>query len=99
MLLYRLSVKGFLTVVKSTGLHAYASVTRFVRWLFLRPQASKRQLPMLVDAERPREGLDDLLTYATYVVSSAKFPQVLAKVHCLFSLYSGDMFPVVIRAS
>ncbi|KAG0575984.1 hypothetical protein KC19_5G045900 [Ceratodon purpureus] len=30
---------------------------------------------MLIDAERPREGLDDLLAYATYVVSSAKFPQ------------------------
>jgi len=48
-------------------------------------QASKRQLPMLVDAERLREGLDDLLAYATYVVASSKFPQVIlyAKVYCL----------------
>lgn len=43
--------------------------------LLLAEEASKRQLPMLVDAERLREGLDDLLAYATYVVSSAKFPQ------------------------
>lgn len=30
---------------------------------------------MLIDAERPREGLDDLLNLATYVVCSEKFPQ------------------------
>ena len=39
-------------------------------------QASKRQLPILVDAERLREGLDEMLGYADYVVASAKFPQV-----------------------
>jgi hypothetical protein len=33
-------------------------------------------LPILVDAERKREGLDELLTMADYVVCSAKFPQV-----------------------
>lgn len=56
----------------------------WVDWL----QASKRQLPMLVDAERLREGLDDMLTYATYVVASSKFPQVIlfAKFYCLYLL-------------
>nr|XP_024398785.1 ribokinase-like isoform X1 [Physcomitrium patens] len=43
--------------------------------IVLAEEASKRQLPILVDAERLREGLDDLLSYATYVVASAKFPQ------------------------
>lgn len=42
-------------------------------------QASKRQLPILVDAERKRQGLDDLLAYADYIVTSSKFPQVAHK--------------------
>jgi len=29
----------------------------------------------LIDAERKREGLDELLNFASYVVCSAKFPQ------------------------
>ena len=33
-------------------------------------------IPILVDAERRREGLDDLLNLASYVVCSEKFPQV-----------------------
>ncbi|XP_057847540.2 uncharacterized protein LOC131057390 isoform X8 [Cryptomeria japonica] len=39
-------------------------------------EASERQLPIFVDAERLREGLDELLNVATYVVCSANFPQV-----------------------
>lgn len=39
-------------------------------------QASQRKIPILVDAEKKREGLDDLLNFASYVVCSAKFPQV-----------------------
>jgi hypothetical protein len=39
-------------------------------------QASQRKIPILVDAERKREGLDELLNFASYVVCSAKFPQV-----------------------
>ncbi|GLJ14291.1 hypothetical protein SUGI_0230120 [Cryptomeria japonica] len=38
-------------------------------------EASERQLPIFVDAERLREGLDELLNVATYVVCSANFPQ------------------------
>lgn len=33
------------------------------------------QIPMLIDAERRREGLDDLLNLVDYVVCSAKFPE------------------------
>ncbi|XP_043704014.1 ketohexokinase-like isoform X2 [Telopea speciosissima] len=43
--------------------------------LVLAQEASCRKLPILVDAERPREGLDSLLNLADYVVCSAKFPQ------------------------
>lgn len=45
-------------------------------------QAVRKNVPILIDAERPREGLDDLLKLADYVVCSAKFP----KVSVLFSL-------------
>lgn len=38
-------------------------------------QAVRRKIPILIDAERPREGLDDLLKLADYAVCSAKFPQ------------------------
>ncbi|KAL6900623.1 hypothetical protein ACP4OV_005299 [Aristida adscensionis] len=37
-------------------------------------QASQRKIPILIDAERKREGLDELLNFASYVVCSAKFP-------------------------
>ena len=39
-------------------------------------QASRRKIPIFIDAEKKREGLDELLNFATYVVCSAKFPQV-----------------------
>ena len=39
-----------------------------------------------MDAERLREGLDDMLAYATYVVASSKFPQVILLVN-VYSLY------------
>ncbi|KAI3678760.1 hypothetical protein L6452_38063 [Arctium lappa] len=38
-------------------------------------EANRRKIPILVDAERPREGLDDLLNLSDYVVCSAKLPQ------------------------
>lgn len=38
-------------------------------------QACHKNIPILVDAERKREGLDDLLKLASYVVCSANFPQ------------------------
>ncbi|XP_024981337.1 ribokinase-like isoform X2 [Cynara cardunculus var. scolymus] len=38
-------------------------------------EANRRRIPILVDAERPREGLDDLLNLSDYVVCSAKLPE------------------------
>lgn len=38
-------------------------------------QAGRKKIPILVDAEKKRDGLDDLLQFADYVVCSAKFPQ------------------------
>ncbi|XP_031501849.1 uncharacterized protein LOC116265407 isoform X2 [Nymphaea colorata] len=43
--------------------------------LVIAKEASNLGIPILVDAERKREGLDDLLNLADYVVCSAKFPQ------------------------
>ncbi|KAJ4728353.1 Ribokinase, Carbohydrate kinase PfkB, Ribokinase-like protein [Melia azedarach] len=39
-------------------------------------EASRKDIPILIDAERQRELLDDLLKLANYAVCSVKFPQV-----------------------
>ncbi|KAM0941937.1 putative sulfofructose kinase [Dioscorea sansibarensis] len=38
-------------------------------------EASRRKIPILIDTERKREGLDELLNLASYVVCSENFPQ------------------------
>ncbi|XP_057965197.1 uncharacterized protein LOC131155800 [Malania oleifera] len=38
-------------------------------------EAARKNIPILIDAERKREGLDDLLNLASYVVCAEKFPQ------------------------
>ncbi|KAJ7523963.1 hypothetical protein O6H91_18G070500 [Diphasiastrum complanatum] len=43
--------------------------------LLIANEASQQKLPILVDAERKRDHLDELLTFANYIVASAKFPQ------------------------
>ncbi|XP_054800437.1 uncharacterized protein LOC129304707 isoform X1 [Prosopis cineraria] len=43
--------------------------------LVVAQEAIRKDIPILVDAERLREGLDDLLRLADYVVCSANFPQ------------------------
>nr|XP_027093924.1 ribokinase isoform X2 [Coffea arabica] len=43
--------------------------------LLVAREANRRAIPILIDAERKREGLDDLLSLSSYVVCSAKFPQ------------------------
>ncbi|KAI5057489.1 hypothetical protein GOP47_0027504 [Adiantum capillus-veneris] len=43
--------------------------------VLLAEEAKRKGIPILVDAERKRERLDDLLALADYVVCSAKFPQ------------------------
>lgn len=53
-------------------------------------QANRGGIPILIDAERKREGLDNLLSFASYVVCSTKFPQAsypLYKLH-LSSLWA-----------
>ncbi|XP_043718596.1 ribokinase-like isoform X2 [Telopea speciosissima] len=47
--------------------------------LIVAQEATHRKIPILIDAERPREGFDDLLYLADYVVCSAKFPQAWTK--------------------
>lgn len=44
--------------------------------LVIAEEASRRGIPILIDAERKRDGLDELLSFANYVVCSAKFPQI-----------------------
>eukprot|EP00268_Persea_americana_P021191 TRINITY_DN2116_c0_g2_i3.p1 TRINITY_DN2116_c0_g2~~TRINITY_DN2116_c0_g2_i3.p1 ORF type:complete len:412 (+),score=94.79 TRINITY_DN2116_c0_g2_i3:172-1407(+) len=43
--------------------------------LVIAKEAARMQVPILVDAERKREGLDDLFNLAHYVVCSEKLPQ------------------------
>eukprot|EP00898_Chlorokybus_atmophyticus_P005216 jgi/Chlat1/5696/Chrsp38S05542 len=38
-------------------------------------EANARGLPIVVEAERPREGLNDLLGFADYVITSKTFPE------------------------
>jgi len=40
-------------------------------------QAARNNIPILVEAESPREGLDELMKLADFVVCSSKFPQVV----------------------
>ncbi|XP_004493847.1 uncharacterized protein [Cicer arietinum] len=43
--------------------------------LFVGQEAARNNIPILVEAESPREGLDELLKLADFVVCSARFPQ------------------------
>lgn len=43
--------------------------------LVIAEEATRRGIPILLDAERKREGLDELLSLASYAVCSTKFPQ------------------------
>ncbi|GLT67570.1 hypothetical protein SLA2020_398670 [Shorea laevis] len=43
--------------------------------LVIAEEATCKNIPILVEAERIREGLDDLLKLATYAICSAKFPK------------------------
>ncbi|KAK1290253.1 putative fructokinase-3 [Acorus calamus] len=62
-----------------SALHGARLVYFDGRWhetaLVVAKEASKMKIPILIDAERKREGLDDLLNFASYVVCSEKFPQ------------------------
>ncbi|XP_059433469.1 uncharacterized protein LOC132166639 isoform X1 [Corylus avellana] len=43
--------------------------------LIIAQEAVRKSIPILIDAERIREGLDDLLKLADYAICSAKFPK------------------------
>ena len=45
-----------------------------IYWIFP-VQAVHKSIPILIDAERKREGLDDLLKLADYLICSEKFPK------------------------
>ncbi|MCI31619.1 ribokinase-like, partial [Trifolium medium] len=49
--------------------------------LVIAQEAFRQNISILVDAERPREGLNDLLDLADYVVCSEKFPQASKSYH------------------
>ncbi|XP_017239148.1 uncharacterized protein LOC108211937 isoform X1 [Daucus carota subsp. sativus] len=53
----------------------YSDVRLHETALVIAQQANRIGIPMLIDAEKKREGLDDLLNLTDYVVCSAKFPQ------------------------
>lgn len=58
------------------------SLVKINKILYFSVQAVKMNIPILMDAERLREGLDDLLKVVDYVVCAAQFPQASS----LFSL-------------
>ncbi|XP_038717539.1 uncharacterized protein LOC120010763 isoform X2 [Tripterygium wilfordii] len=45
--------------------------------LVVAQEAARKNIPILIDAERKREGLDNLLELADYAICSAKFPQLI----------------------
>ncbi|KAK7345709.1 hypothetical protein VNO77_16319 [Canavalia gladiata] len=47
--------------------------------LVIAQEAFRQNISILIDAERPREGLNDLLPLADYIVCSEKFPQAWTK--------------------
>ncbi|KAI3907783.1 hypothetical protein MKW98_008460 [Papaver atlanticum] len=53
----------------------YSDVRLHETALVVAQEASRRNIPILVDAEKKRDGLDELLNFADYVVCTAKFPQ------------------------
>ncbi|KAH0648622.1 hypothetical protein KY285_033870 [Solanum tuberosum] len=44
--------------------------------LIVAQEAHQRSIPIVIDAERKIEGLDELLHLATYIVCSTRFPQI-----------------------
>ncbi|XP_031738611.1 ribokinase isoform X2 [Cucumis sativus] len=53
----------------------YSDIRLHETALLVAQEAARQNIPMLIDAERKREGLDDLLAFASYVVCSTSFPQ------------------------
>eukprot|EP00249_Psilotum_nudum_P015675 c25462_g1_i2 orf=123-1112(+) len=62
---------------------AYFDGRLFDTALIVAKEAAQRHLPILLDAERIREGMDEFLVLANYVVCSSKFPQAWTKASSL----------------
>ncbi|KAJ0611658.1 putative ribokinase [Helianthus annuus] len=58
---------------------AYFDVRLHETALVVAHEANKRGIPILIDAERLREGLDEFLNLSDYVMCSAKLPQAWTK--------------------
>ncbi|KAI3829801.1 hypothetical protein L1987_03929 [Smallanthus sonchifolius] len=58
---------------------AYFDVRLHETALVIAHEANQRSIPILVDAERLREGLDEFLNLSDYVVCSANLPQAWTK--------------------
>ncbi|XP_076940753.1 uncharacterized protein LOC143610059 [Bidens hawaiensis] len=58
---------------------AYFDVRLHETALVIAHEASVRNIPILVDAEKPRDGLNELLNLSDYVVCSANLPQAWTK--------------------
>ncbi|XP_023764062.1 uncharacterized protein LOC111912557 isoform X1 [Lactuca sativa] len=54
---------------------AYFDVRLHETALIIAHEANRRNIPILIDAERLRDGLDDFMYLSDYVVCSAKLPQ------------------------
>eukprot|EP00850_Spirogloea_muscicola_P010266 SM000060S19598 [mRNA] locus=s60:72424:78215:+ [translate_table: standard] len=54
-------------------------------------EARERGLPILLDAEKKRDGLDELLSFADFLVASSKFPQPSQAVGIYSAKSSSDM--------
>lgn len=52
--------------------------------------ARKRGVPVLVEAERQREGLDELLQQADYLCTSTHFPMVPSSSHAAYTPATAD---------
>ncbi|KAH1047061.1 hypothetical protein J1N35_037845 [Gossypium stocksii] len=67
-------------------------------------EAACKNIPILVDAEREREGLDDLLNFASYAICSTRFLQLFKCIYCnskAFELFVQDlcdhMYEIVVQ--
>ncbi|XP_076935207.1 uncharacterized protein LOC143601778 [Bidens hawaiensis] len=58
---------------------AYFDVRLHETALVIAHEANRRSIPILIDAEKPRDGLDELLNLSDYVVCSANLPQAWTK--------------------
>ncbi|KAL4586458.1 hypothetical protein LXL04_011094 [Taraxacum kok-saghyz] len=67
---------------------AYFDVRLHETALVLAHEANRRNIPILIDAERLRDGLDEFMYLSDYVVCSSKLPQASFLIICSYDHYS-----------